>query len=61
MVKLTTDDAKISKQPSGEVYVTHPTNGAILAYCNSEAEARDVVELLNDLARQLRGLGHKAA
>lgn len=34
--------------------VVHPSNGANLAYCDSEKEARAVRELINDIARQLR-------
>lgn len=37
--------------------VVHPTNGAILAYCDTEAEARAYKEALNDLPRQLRAVG----
>jgi hypothetical protein len=33
----------------GEWWVIHPTNGAILAYCDSENEAHAVVSILRAL------------
>ena len=38
-------------------YVSHPNNPSILAYCDTENEAKRVRDAINDLARQLRSLG----
>lgn len=32
---------------------------AILAYCHFKAEAEAVQEMINDMTRQLRSVGHK--
>lgn len=37
--------------------VIHPTNGAILAYCDTKEEAQAYRDALNDIPRQLRELG----
>ena len=41
--------------------VIHPSNGAILAYADTEEEAVAYREAINDLPRQLRALGVKVA
>jgi hypothetical protein len=60
-------DARIEKyettMQSGTVRVSwnvmHPSNGAVLAYCDTEDEAKDYRDAINDLPRQLRAVGHK--
>lgn len=41
--------------------VVHRTNGAILAYCDTEHEAKRVRDAINDMPRVLRGVGEKVA
>lgn len=41
--------------------VVHPTNDAILAYCDTRAEAVRVLDAINDMPRMLRGVGMKVA
>lgn len=60
MIQLAITDAKIrTYSPSGgsRVLVVHPQNDAILAYCDTEAEARMVREIINDMPRLIRENG----
>lgn len=64
MIKIVIEDADIGRSSTTtrvEFIVQHPSNGAILAYCDTKEEAVAVREGINDLARQLRGIGHKVA
>lgn len=64
MIQIVVEDAEVSQcgaydprtKTTGWACV-HPSNGAILAYCDTEAEAIAVREAINDLARQLRATG----
>ena len=54
MIRLVIDHVDIRKADSGtQWYVLHPSNDAILAYCNTEEEAGMVRKALNELAAQL--------
>jgi homospermidine synthase len=60
MINIVIDDARVSRSPTKQGwYVYHPCNDAILAYCDTEAEAKAVCEAINDMARVLRAVGEK--
>lgn len=63
MIKIVIEDAEVKELSSthDRFIVRHPSNDAILAYCDTKEEAVAVCEGINDLARQLRGIGHKVA
>lgn len=39
--------------------VKHPSNGAILAYCDTANEAQAVCDIIRNMDQQLRAAGHK--
>ncbi len=62
MIQITIEDADIKQIFVGTMVrytVEHPNNDAVLARCDTRAEAVAVREAFNDLARQLRGIGFK--
>ena len=59
MIHLKTNDARVQLQPNGTWTVIHPASDAVLAACDTKEEASVVREAFNDLARQLRAVGHK--
>ena len=56
VIRFAIYDAKIAKD--GLKYaLAHPSNGAILAYCDTKEEAERARDAINDLALQLRRVG----
>lgn len=60
MLRPVIHDATVRKYLVGWA-VLHPTNGAVLAYADTDAEARAYRDALNDLPRQLRAVGVEVA
>lgn len=53
-VRIVIEDATIIKMSDKDEWtVVHPSNGSVLAYCGSRAEANAVRELINDIQRKL--------
>jgi hypothetical protein len=61
MIRLIITDADVRKSSRDGWLVEHPSNGAILAYCETEDEAKRVRDAINDMARTLRTVGEKVA
>jgi hypothetical protein len=64
MIRPIIEDAEIKQRgaldaKTGKIgwAVIHPSNGAILVYTDTEAEARAYKEAINDIPRQLRAAG----
>lgn len=53
--RIVIEDANIIQMSdrSERWILTHPSNGAILAYCDSREEASAIRELINDMRRKL--------
>ena len=47
MIHLTITDARKKQNHDGQWWVMHPSNDAILAYCDTEEEADKVISSLN--------------
>lgn len=60
MIAFSICDADI-RQHGKQYIVVHPSNGAILAYCQDLEAAKAVRDAINDLPRQLRGQGWRVA
>jgi hypothetical protein len=62
-------DARIVKSDDGKCHyimhptsdATHPTSDAVLGWADTRAEAQRAVDVINDMARVLRGTGEKVA
>lgn len=50
-------DARVELRGRKTWYVFHPSNDAVLARCDSREEAERYRDAINDLPRQLRGVG----
>lgn len=55
MIRFIIKDARKDKRPDGTYYILHPSNDAILAYCDNEREADAVIEVLNGMCKQREG------
>lgn len=53
MINLDIVNARVVSHPIGYWLVMHPSNDAVLAYCDTGEEAREVVEALNRIANSL--------
>jgi hypothetical protein len=51
MIRFVIEKAEVKKSIRGCWIVKHPNNGAILAYCDTEAEATRVCDALAELGR----------
>lgn len=56
MIKSLIEDAKIGQGIPNGWHVIHGGNGAVLAYCDTKAEAEAYREAVNDLPRLLRAV-----
>lgn len=56
MINIAIKDARVVERTDGGFYVEHPQNDAILAYCDTNDEAKAVVSVLNDLAAQIENI-----
>lgn len=54
MILLPIADARIRIVSHGSVWVLHPSNDAVLAYCTTEDEARSVIAALRMIAALAR-------
>ena len=61
MIRIAMTDANVRKSSRSGWLVEHPSNGAILAYCDTEEEAKRVQDAINDMARVLREVGEKVS
>lgn len=60
MISLIIERAEVRLSGDGKTYhVIHPSNGAILAYCDTEEEAIDVRSALQSLGRQYARLNRE--
>lgn len=53
MIRCIITDAEKKKKEDGSWYIRHPSNDAILAYCDTEEEADDFIALLKVFAGSL--------
>lgn len=61
MINIVIEDGivKVDENDPDKWVVKHPHNHAVLAYCNFKSEAEAARDMINDMARQLRSVGHK--
>lgn len=56
-IKSAIENATIVSYGSSSWLVTHPSNGAILFYCDTKNEAEHAIRVLNDLSYTLAKKG----
>lgn len=56
MIRAVIDCARKRHDPEGGWRVLHPSNDAILAYCDSEAEADACISTINLMAEAMQGM-----
>lgn len=66
MIRITIEDAEVKQcgqrdGKTGELGWAVVSHGICIVYADTKAEATAAREGINDLARQLRGIGHKVA